>query len=340
MKKIISFVLVTILLTSSCFAAVFSDVNGHWAQISILNAYYKGLVSGYSDGTFGPNNTITRAEFITILSKVLDSSIIIDIDSYEDIFTYPDLPDSHWCKPFYNKLVYYGYVFSNDNTLSEKKGRDFITSILGNLFKPNEPITRAEAVSLIAYFLDEDDLDEENTIYFSDIDSSPLKEEIIKFCKTGIVKGYSDGTFKPDNTITRAEVCKIIYDIFVQSFYFKDINWINEDSIDKIYSELIVPENILLSLLHYETHNQYELSYQLLSANYKLANNLYSYKDYMKKEHSHVVPNLILPEEVEINRTDNKDGSITFSFNDVNNQKYSVDLLLAGTNWYINSKLY
>lgn len=343
MKKIILLLIVTILLTTSCFAVVFNDISGHWAQLSILDVYYNNFVSGYTDGTFKPNNTITRAEFITILSKVLDSSILIDIDGYHDIFTYDDLPESHWCKPFYNKLMYYGSVFSDDSSITPDKGKSFITPILGSSFNPSEPITRAEAVSLIAYFLDDSKLDEENTINLSDIEVSPLRDYINKFCKTGIIKGYSDGTFKPDNTITRAEVTKIISDIFAQKFYFKNIVWINESSIEKVYTTPLIPEDVIAEFLFYETTNQYEFAYQFFSAKYRQNNEIYNYKDYMKKTSSHISSALPILEEditIELTSKENKDGSATVSFKTPDNKTYSIDLILVGEKWCINSKLY
>lgn len=341
MKRIILFLLITLLVTTSSFAAVFNDINNHWAQTSILNAYHNNFVSGYSDGTFKPNNTITRAEFITVLTKLLESSIVIDIDSYDDIFTYGDLPENHWCRAFYNKLIYYGHVFSNESSLIKNKGSDFVISILGDSFRPSEPITRAEAISLIAYFLDDNNLENENTIDFSDIELSSLKDYINKFSKTGIVKGYTDGTFRPDNFITRAEVSKIITDMYTYNFYFKETTWINDSSIKNIYPDAEEPINVFIKAFNYEESNQYHLAYQFLSANYKIDNEIYNYKDYMKKDSSHFINTLLeIEENTNINKKENKDGSITLSFNDINNQTHSIDLILVGEKWYINSKLY
>lgn len=344
MKKIISFLIVTTLLMNSCFAALFTDISGHWAQVSILNAYYDGFVNGYTDGTFLPNNTITRAEFVTILAKVLDSSIVIDIDGYDSIFTYHDLPDSHWCKPFYNKLVYYGYVFTEEeNSLYQEKGRTFITSILGDSFKPSEPITRAEAVSLIAYFLDDEKLEEESPIIFSDIDESPLAMYIYEFSHTGIIKGYSDGTFKPNNTITRAEVATIISDLYSQKFYFKTTKWINENNIENAYTENLTPEEVIRRVLRLEQLGSYDLAYEYFSTDYKFAYEIYSYKDYMKKSYSHLSNSYLdisFENNLTIKQEAKEDNMIAFSVKDSTGLVQYINLISINDKWYINSPFF
>ena len=69
----------------------FSDVSGHWAEQYINSFYQLDLIKGYPDGTFKPDNSITRAEAITILNKVAE----IEGIQPEDDFI-PDVSDSHW----------------------------------------------------------------------------------------------------------------------------------------------------------------------------------------------------------------------------------------------------
>lgn len=69
----------------------FSDISGHWAQRYINSFYQLDLIKGYPDGTFKPDNSITRAEAITILNKMAK----IEGIQPEDDFI-PDVSDSHW----------------------------------------------------------------------------------------------------------------------------------------------------------------------------------------------------------------------------------------------------
>ena len=71
----------------------------------------------------------------------------------------------------------------------------------------NKPITRAEVVALMDAFMDEDD---DTECELTDINNSRFKSSIIKAYSNGLINGYPDGTFKPDNQITRAEMSVIL----------------------------------------------------------------------------------------------------------------------------------
>ena len=78
--------------------APFADVKGHWAQNAIDQAYANGRITGYPDGTFRPNNHITRAEAVTIFNKLYDRSVgepgIADVKS--GLVEFNDINRSHW----------------------------------------------------------------------------------------------------------------------------------------------------------------------------------------------------------------------------------------------------
>ncbi|MFI3227685.1 MAG: S-layer homology domain-containing protein [Clostridia bacterium] len=78
---------------------IFSDVSqSHWAFEYISSAEAKGWINGYEDGTFKPEQFITRAEAVTLVNKVLDRSCDQDfiIENFEDINTFSDVTSSHW----------------------------------------------------------------------------------------------------------------------------------------------------------------------------------------------------------------------------------------------------
>ena len=106
--------------------AAFSDVKqGDWFAELVNEAAGRGIVSGYPDGTFRPNNKITRAEFTTIcvqFSKVKEGS-----------YSFPDVAPNYWAKPFIDISVFNQWCMGyTDGT-----------------FRPENYITRAEAATII-----------------------------------------------------------------------------------------------------------------------------------------------------------------------------------------------
>ncbi|WP_066496196.1 S-layer homology domain-containing protein [Abyssisolibacter fermentans] len=151
-----------------------------------------------------------------------------------------------------DKLELYGYVISNEHGdirfeidhcsdyvfiedininnsgfVEDKATKAYISGYPDGNFAPNKYITRAEVAAMISKLLD--DPDNKNTITFSD-DDVWAKEYIHKLAAYGYINGYQDGSFKPNNYITRAELAKILINIVkpkrTQSFragYFTDI---------------------------------------------------------------------------------------------------------------------
>lgn len=149
----------------------------------------KAYINGYGGNLFMPNNNMTRAEACTIFARLLLGTQDIP-DGYATRFT--DVNQGDW---FYNAIAYLdetGYFFTNTT----------------DSYRPNDKITRAEFVEL-AYFASE--LEKVGGVTFKDVDrSNQYYDAIIAAAATGLVNGYGDGTFKPDATITRAEVVTVI----------------------------------------------------------------------------------------------------------------------------------
>ncbi len=143
------------------------------------------FVNGYEDNTFRPDNTITRAEVSKMISEAY--AIAQQQESFDDV------ADDHWAA---------GYI----GGLEKNK---VIEGYPGGLFKPEARITRAEFSAVIYRAMgDQGGSIPEDT--FSDIDEHWGKTVILKLAKYGVVKGYSDNTFKPDSEITRAEAVTMI----------------------------------------------------------------------------------------------------------------------------------
>ena len=146
-------------------------------------------IKGYRDGTFKPNNKMTRAEAITVIARLVGNDEMI-AEKRETKFT--DIKEGDW---YYNAI-----------TFLEANG--LLPNYSGTI-EPNKNITRGEFVKL-AYEAKAFEFKNSRT-KFSDLDSKhPYYKEIILANANGAIKGYSDGTIKPDGEITRAEIVTII----------------------------------------------------------------------------------------------------------------------------------
>lgn len=147
------------------------------------NAY----IEGYDDGTFRPDNTITRAEAAAMMFKIT----ALDVkDKYENNFI--DIDDNAWYRDYVCRLADNGCISGYDN----------------GTFKPENPITRAEFAVIIGKFVG---MEPETLSKFSDVPSTHWAAKYIDpMALNGLLEGYDDGTFKPDNTITRAEAVTMI----------------------------------------------------------------------------------------------------------------------------------
>jgi len=154
------------------------------------NGANKAYILGYEGNTFRPNANMTRAEACTIFARLLLNTQTIP-SGYTTRFT--DVKEGDW---FYNAVAYLdqsNFFFRNKNTT----------------YKPNEPITRAEFVELA--FLASNLGDGDSSIQFTDVpDDHFYRNSILSAAASGLVNGYEDGTFRPDNTITRAEVVTVV----------------------------------------------------------------------------------------------------------------------------------
>lgn len=159
------------------------DLYAVWkdAETESHNAY----ISGYPDGTVGPDKTITRAEAATMFYNLL-------ADKNGDAKAFEDVPANQW----YAKAVI---------TLA---GKGIISGYPDGTFKPNAPITRAEFVTMAMNFAN---ADKGTVCSFPDVPQNMwYYGAIAGATQNGWISGYPDGTFGPDRYITRAEVTSVI----------------------------------------------------------------------------------------------------------------------------------
>ena len=164
------------------------------------------IVNGYSEEKYGPENNITRIEFICMLSRLLK---YYDTQCIEKglVYYYQDYDTNHYSKKDYDYLMRC-YAILEDMPDISSLGFNEITDVFGTgQFNMNKPITRAEVVAMMDPFID--DLDTSGC-ELTDINSSKFRSSILKAYASGLINGYPDGTFKPNNPITRAEMAVIL----------------------------------------------------------------------------------------------------------------------------------
>ncbi|WP_339257282.1 S-layer homology domain-containing protein [Paenibacillus sp. FSL R5-0713] len=188
--------------TSQAAVASFKDVpTSHWAKASIDAAVAKGYFKGYSDGTFKPGATVTRAEFAALLARVAKGTPEMEKNN-----VFKDLT-GHWSEAEVNRAVSFGFLKSSDYP---------------NGFKPGTALTREEMAKWLSSGLaaQHEDYkqalkDTENTLVpVAEYYKGGLKKALYPYVSvvlgTGLMGGYPDGTFGPGKTTTRAEAAVIL----------------------------------------------------------------------------------------------------------------------------------
>lgn len=166
----------------------FNDVaSSHWAYASINAMKKKGVLNGFENGDYKPSSSVTRAEFVCALCKLLGLEPI----SYGSKFA--DVKQGEWYSDYVEAILQKGYIKGDEN---------------GN-FNPNAPITREQMASIIGNILENVNSAE---ITYGDRDSISdwALQSVAKAFAGGIMKGDDNGNFNPKADITRAETAVIL----------------------------------------------------------------------------------------------------------------------------------
>ena len=203
-KKLIS----TVLLGSILMTPIYSyanpnlkDISGHWAKKEINQFISSGYVNGYEDGTFRPDNSITRAEFVKLVNKYFG------FNNKEDI-KFSDININDW---------YY-----NDICIASKAG--YINGYEDKTFKPNKTITREEVSKILISIKNKQD-----NVY-DKLNKYPDKNKVSNWAKPyvegaieqGYLQGDDLGLLNPTNNITRAESITILSRVSKEKSEIKD----------------------------------------------------------------------------------------------------------------------
>ncbi len=171
---------------------VFNDISTHWAKADIEKMNGLGIINGFEDKTFRPDNKVTRAEFVKMLVNVLN------IPSGGDC-SFDDISDSDWFKQCVVDAVNAGIV----------------SGVTATQFAPYNELTRQDAAVMVYRSIKEKLTDNAQDINYNDENSiSDYALGAIKALSTaGIVNG-SDGNFNPKNGITRAEAVTLLLRVY------------------------------------------------------------------------------------------------------------------------------
>lgn len=146
-------------------------------------------IKGYPDGTVRPEASLTRAEAAAILYRVMEKSCVERFHAESSSFR--DVPDGKWYTTYVATLEKAGVIVDSKD---------------GN-FRPNDAITRAELASMLAQFANVTG----GTTSFSDVPTTHWAADYIAAAvRSGWIQGYPDGTFRPEQTIKRAEMTAMV----------------------------------------------------------------------------------------------------------------------------------
>ncbi len=184
--------------TDSAFITVFFIDE----EINPLGAvkFFDPYVYGYPDTTFGPQRSVTRAEVATMFAKILKLNI-----DYPGTQVYEDVKDDAW---------YYAYVQAISRT------GIFVGDTNGS-FRPNDPITRGEIATVFAKYWSYLNITvDDSPVVIKDVQSNYwAKSYVYMMYNAGIVSGFEDGTYKPNDPTLREQVVGMINTLIARPEY-------------------------------------------------------------------------------------------------------------------------
>jgi hypothetical protein len=194
-KKAISFVLAVglgllagMFAASPAFAASLSDISAHWAEPQILAGINYGYIKGHDDGTFKPEDPITRAQFVTIINSARNYTAMTNIP-------FRDVSVGAWYFADVQKAYSAGYILGDDE---------------GN-FNPGAQITRQEVAVILNRIAPGGDTSYALTgvLDANKIDSWALPAVRAAYSK-GYITGEADGSFGPQSPLKRCQAVVIV----------------------------------------------------------------------------------------------------------------------------------
>lgn len=231
MKKVLSLFLSLLLVLSSATIAFGqpSDYANSWAKTEIDYMIKKDILNGYPDGTFRPEDNMSKSEFYKVINHLVGFKDKAEVE-------FKDVLPTDWYYEEALKGVAAGYL----NPEVDLNAR--------------ENISRGEVAKIISIIFGVEE-NKEKAKEFEDYLTFPkeLRGIIGGLLDNGLITGYEDNTFKPNNTISRSEVVKMLHNISGQivnkrSFVYKDVEGnILISAADTTLKNMVVDGNVYLT---------------------------------------------------------------------------------------------
>jgi len=238
-RKLLAIMFVLVLTISSVPPTAgaqtgFKDVpRDHWAHDEIRFLTGKGVIRGFSNGTFKPLTVLTRKDAAIMLVRSLK-------------WTAPAKPK---LIPSDMKPTMSGY---KEVLAAVDKG---LFTLSGRAFQPNQPLTRKEMARALAVAFD---YKGKGTSSFKDLGKShPYYKYIDAIAENDVTSGYSDGTFKPDIAVNRAQ-----FSVFLARIYSKPLEYMVKEY-GKVLHQVRDPEEAIQLALRYEKATVHPVSHSL-----------------------------------------------------------------------------
>ena len=171
----------------------FSDMENHWAKNTVNQLATYNYIDGMGDNTYSPDTNVTRAQFTKMMVDMFD----IETPKYNA--SYSDIKGDEWFAPYVSLASAIGLI---DPAMT-----------FGNRFLPDQAITREEAASIAAKMGEYKEAEKKDEVVSFKDDAAITawaKESVKDAAAYGLIKGYEDGTYKPQANITRAEAATIL----------------------------------------------------------------------------------------------------------------------------------
>ncbi len=208
MKKYILSILTLAIISAQSAFAYFNDLPAnHWAHKEITALTEQNIVVGYPDGSFRPDENVTRAEFAAMAIKALGQETA---SVYQPI-KFIDIDSSYWAYEAIQKAVYFDLITNNKESEN---------------FRPEDSVSRAEAINIAVNSLTTEQISSQKAHdvlakKYKDVNDIPEwfmipagKAEILDMLS---VKADRKGYVDADRPATRAEVTAILYDMMIQA---------------------------------------------------------------------------------------------------------------------------
>lgn len=170
---------------------IYTDLSAtHWAAEAVNALSAKNVINGFSDGSFRPDDAVTREQLVKMLVEAFGLKGKSDV-------TFNDVAENRWSADYIAAALASGIV----------KG------VAEGMFAPEAVVTRQDAAVMLARLCDSKGIvisgsakptDNENIADYA-------KESVYRLAGAGIISGFEDGTFRPNQALTRAQAAKLIY---------------------------------------------------------------------------------------------------------------------------------